>query len=89
MQAESLDKMSGEVEVDETFIGGKARNMHRSRRGKVIKGRGASGKTIVMGVLDRKNRKVRTKVISDNTKETLTEEQVQRSILTGMMAIKV
>lgn len=74
MKAESLDKIEGEAEVDETFIGGKARNMHKSRRAKVIKGRGASGKTIVMGVLDRKNRKVRTKVILDTKQETLIKE---------------
>ena len=29
MQSESFDKMGGEVEVDETFIGGKARFMHK------------------------------------------------------------
>jgi transposase-like protein len=74
MEAESLDKIEGEVEVDETFIGGKARNMHKSKRAKLIKDRGPVGKTIVMGVLDRKNRKVRTKVIHDTSKETLTKE---------------
>ena len=38
------DKLTGEVEVDETFIGGKARNMHKSARARKIKGTGGSGK---------------------------------------------
>jgi hypothetical protein len=49
MQTESFDKMSGEIEVDETFIGGKARNMHKSKREAKIQGRGTVGKTVVMG----------------------------------------
>ncbi len=48
----SFDKLSGELEVDETFIGGKARNMH-NRRNRVIKGTGGKGKVAVMGLLDR------------------------------------
>ncbi len=45
--------LSGTVEADETFLGGKAKNMHRSRRAEVITGRGASGKTVVLGVIQR------------------------------------
>jgi transposase-like protein len=74
MQAESFEKMSGEVEVDETYVGGKARNMHESKRAQRIKGRGASGKTIVLGVLDRNNRKVRVKVITSTDRVSLTQE---------------
>src|SRR5688572_9900884 len=44
-------KLTGEVEVDETFIGGKARNMHAGKR--KAKGRGAVGKAVVMGLLER------------------------------------
>jgi transposase-like protein len=44
---------SGQVEADETYIGGLARNMHKSRKEKVIKGTGGSGKTVVMGLLER------------------------------------
>ena len=40
MQAGNFQLMSGEVEADETFIGGKARNMHKSRRERMIQGRG-------------------------------------------------
>jgi transposase-like protein len=46
-------KIGGDVEVDETYIGGKARNMHKDRRARVIKGTGGMGKTAVMGLLAR------------------------------------
>src|SRR2546426_1147044 len=46
-------KLEGEIEVDETFIGGKARNMHRDKRAKKITGRGPEGKAIVAAVLQR------------------------------------
>ncbi len=51
----SIDKMSGHVEADETFIGGKARNMHAGRREKTIHGRGPLGKAVVFGLLDRRD----------------------------------
>lgn len=40
LQAGSLDKLSGEIEVDETYIGGKARNMHKGKREAKGRGRG-------------------------------------------------
>lgn len=52
-QTGSFRKMGGEVEVDETFIGGRARFMHRGRREKAIKGRGTVGKAAVMALLER------------------------------------
>ena len=73
MQSSTFDKLSGEVEVDETFIGGKARNMHKSRLEKTIKGRGASGKAIVIGLLERGGL-VKTKVIPNTSKEILHKE---------------
>ena len=36
----SFEKLGGEIEIDETYIGGKARNMHASRRARKIKGTG-------------------------------------------------
>src|SRR5688500_16179781 len=50
MQTGSFDKLDGEVEADETFIGGKARNMHAKVRKQKISGRGTAGKTVVMGM---------------------------------------
>jgi transposase-like protein len=70
--------LGGEVEVDETFIGGKARFMHKNdRRRKNIKGGGAAGKAIVLGILERetegKPKRVRTTVIPDRSKSVMQE----------------
>jgi len=73
MQSGSFDKMTGEVEVDETFIGGKARNMHIEKRQRRITGTGSKDKTAVVGILKRGG-KVRTKVIDNRKKETLQRE---------------
>src|ERR1700690_3187046 len=48
-----INKMTGTVEADETFIGGKARFMHAGKRARTIRGRGPMGKPIVFGLLDR------------------------------------
>ena len=63
-------KLSGEVEVDESFIGGAARNMHAGKRAEKIKGRGPEGKAIVAAVLERGG-KVRAKVVETRKKATL------------------
>ena len=52
MQNGSLDKLCDEVEVDETYIGGKARNMHKHVRESKITGTGGKDKTVVMGMLE-------------------------------------
>src|SRR3954471_7369247 len=61
-------KLGGEVEVDETFIGGKARNMHKDKRAAKITGRGPEGKAIVAAVLQRGG-KVRAKVVETRRKK--------------------
>src|ERR1039458_9291119 len=53
MQETGFNKLGGEVEVDETFIGGKARNMHKDKRAETITGRGPQGKEIVFGMVER------------------------------------
>jgi transposase-like protein len=52
-QGKQGGKLGGEVEIDETFIGGKARNMHKSKRARVISGTGGKDKEIVLGILER------------------------------------
>jgi transposase-like protein len=79
--------LSGEVEVDESFIGGKARNMHKSdKRRKNLKGGGSAGKAIVLGILERetedKPKRVRATVIPDRTKPVM-QENVRPHVETG------
>jgi transposase-like protein len=70
MQTGTFAKLDGEIEVDETFIGGKARNMHKSKRAKKITGTGGNDKAIVAGVLQRGG-EVRAVVVSDTRRATL------------------
>jgi transposase-like protein len=76
MQQGTWEKLSGEVEVNETYIGGKAKNMHKGKR--QVAGRGTVGKAIVMGLLARtseqKLSQVQTKVVPNTKKETLLPE---------------
>ena len=53
MQAGTFDKLDGTVEVDETFIGGKARIMHKDASAAASRATAHVGKTAVMGLLDR------------------------------------
>lgn len=56
-------KLGGEVEVDETYIGGKARNMHKGKRAELFaKGRSMAGKVAVMGLLERHPEKGKSRV---------------------------
>jgi transposase-like protein len=70
----------GAVEVDEAFFGGKVGNMHKEKRARYGKltatgaVAGSSGKTIVVGMLDRQSREVRAKVIPNVKRETLQTE---------------
>src|SRR5213080_3027343 len=73
MQTGTFVKFVGEVEVDETFIGGKARNMHIAQRKRRITGTGTKDKVAVMGILQRGG-EVRTVVVDDRRKKTLQAE---------------
>lgn len=89
MQAGSFKKFVGEVEVDETYIGGKARNMHRSKLAKRVQqfatpytGRNQNiGKVAVMGLLERHG-EVRTMVVS-NTKRRMLHGEVNKHVEAG------
>ena len=60
------DLLKGEVEVDETYVGGKEKNKHEEKRSHV---RGPSGKPVVIGMKDRETNKVVAKLVADRTKE--------------------
>jgi transposase-like protein len=71
-------KLGGDVEVDETYIGGRARNMHADRKRRLAmrgKSTGFTGKVAVMGLLDRHGKngqsRVRATVIANNKRSVL------------------
>ena len=66
-------KLSGEVEADETYIGGKARNMHKGKQAKALKAEGYFRKAVVMGMLERDG-EVRTKVLNVASAKVLARE---------------
>src|SRR6266508_2594731 len=75
MRSGSFEMLSGTVEVDETFIGGKARNMHKADRrrkfGAATKGMNpATGKTPVLGMIERDGR-ARAHVVENTKGRTL------------------
>jgi transposase-like protein len=79
------EKMSGHVEADETFIGGKARNMHKGKRAARITGTGGKDKTPVMGILERGKdgtSKIRTSVIPDRKKKAI-QAEVRKHVEAG------
>lgn len=85
-----LGGSGSEIEVDETFVGQKARNMHKSRKLKIQKLRNEMpdykstmsarylAKTDVMGMLDRDQRKVRAAVVPNTKRETLQAEILEK-----------
>ena len=86
MQDETLgSKLSGEVEADETFIGGKARNMHKNVKARRITGQGRNtdDKIMVMGILERGG-KIRTKILANRKQEALHGE-VRANVEPGAM----
>jgi transposase-like protein len=86
MQDETGGKLSGDVEVDETYIGGKARNMHASKRERLglSSERSMVGKVAVMGLLERHGNgsRVRTVVLSGRKKDNF-QPHVREHITAG------
>jgi transposase-like protein len=89
MQSTTGGKLEGKVEVDETFIGGKARNMHAAKRKRlgISQSRSMIGKVAVMGLLERHTKdeggaQVRFKVIANRKKHQL-EQVVTENVEAG------
>ena len=68
MQTGSFIRSGGEFEADETFIGGKSKNMSAKRRAKTITGSGVSGKEVIIGILRRSNAAEASKVVAGHIK---------------------
>ena len=82
LQKGSIDrKLMGEVEADETYIGGEARNMHKNKRVKTLRTEGSFRKAVVIGMLERKG-EVRTAVIN-RASGKLVEQAVREHVVTG------
>ena len=84
MQNESAEQFSGRVEADETFIGGKARNMHADKKAHVKPG--MVGKVAVMGLLERNSpeRASRIKVrIVRNVRRHGLQNEIKKEVVKG------
>lgn len=88
MQDGSIEKFSGRIEADETFIGGLARNMHKSKKKHL--GTGGAGKAAVMGLLERnspdRESRVRCKVVS-NVRRFQLDSTVRENVEKGSEVI--
>jgi transposase-like protein len=73
--------LGGEIEVDESFIGGKMRNMHKKRKNELQKVGRRAGKVVVLGMLERKGR-IRAAVVPDRTVPVI-REHVQNNVDVG------
>ena len=74
---DSAERFAGPVEVDETYIGGKERNKHESK--KLKSGRGAVGKTAVVGMKDRGTNQVSATPVASTDKGTLQDFVTERT----------
>jgi len=82
LQKGSIDrKLMGDVEVDETYIGGQARNMHKDKQIKMKRAEGFFRKAVVIGMLERKG-EVRTAVIN-RASTRLIEKAVKENVVPG------
>jgi transposase-like protein len=87
MQDETGGTIGGDIEVDETFIGGRARFMSKSKKRRVMKGKtGWEGKVAVMGLLDRHGKDghstMRTRIVK-NTRKRVLQPIVREQVVPG------
>lgn len=86
MQDGSGGTLKGDVEVDETYIGGLARHMHKDRKARIISGTGGAGKVAVQGLLARHGNDghstVRAGVVK-NIRKNILQAAVREHVRTG------
>jgi transposase-like protein len=84
MQDGSIEQFSGRVEADETFIGGKARNMHANKKSSIKAG--VVGKVAVMGLLERnspdRHSRVKLRVVR-NTRRSQLQKEIKEKVAKG------
>jgi transposase-like protein len=86
LQDGTIEKLSGEIEADETYIGGKVRNMHVEQKRKRGRGTGGVGKAIVMGLLERRS-KVKASTVKmkhvPNARRGTVQYEVRQNVAAG------
>ncbi|MEO5923580.1 MAG: IS1595 family transposase [Bryobacteraceae bacterium] len=86
MQGADAEKFTGEVEADETFVGGKVQNMHLDKKTRLRMGKkrtgGFEGKAVVMGLLERHSKKVRIKMLP-NTRTQHIHGHIKENVEVG------
>jgi transposase-like protein len=70
LEDEGDGKLAAVVQIDESFFGGKVKNMHKSKRPKNVSLKGGNTKAIVLGMLERGGR-VRARIIADRTRKSI------------------
>lgn len=88
LQGENGGKMDGTVEADETYIGGKARNMHAAKKRRVMvkRGRSIAGKVAVMALLERHGKEATSRVrlhVLHSLKKTEVQGHVRNNVTAG------
>ena len=74
---ENEGELNGEVEVDETYVGGKNKNRHASKKVRNSQGRSVKDKAPVLGMVER-NGKLVAKTVQDTSARVITPEIVKR-----------
>jgi hypothetical protein len=84
LKSGTFEKMTGIVEADETYVGGKVRLMNAKQRGRAARGTGTTGKAIIMGLLQRHSTgsKVKVKHVA-NAKRPTVQAEIRRHVQPG------
>jgi transposase-like protein len=91
MQAGTFQRTRGPVEIDESFFGGKAENMHKEKRARVLQGAkaGARGKTGVIAAVVRKTSRRPSRVLARVMKSAGARPHAAMAALTVVKGSKV